>query len=350
MIMGSIIKYCIGVVAMVAVVACSSPEVSECVETGTLRKCVLDVDSASRLEFDTDADGNPLRTVSWEQNDRINIIDDEGDGQVMALQGDGRFEGLIRDGKTRIGVMYTCSEGARYGGYFRDYYYFAMEQSVHQQQVDKHHSNYEKYTAWVGVVELDSHYYGATTLCDISTSIRCRVVIDDGNAGYMSGPLRFVRIYIAERESAAVLGNVCYTLEDAVAPSSSQGTLTGSRTTNIYDNGTIGYDNKKGFGYNYVEVDCSALGEMVPTAKENRQMTYVWAVVTPFTLKESQVLVMEYFVDLDKSAAVVPYDGRGVAVYDPKGEFEFKAGCIYNISSTIHFRDTDATDGEIFND
>ena len=79
----SINKYMLAAM-VVAMAACSSPDITENTVGTPLRKCTLEVEPVSRLVFNTDADGNPLTNLVWSPDDMITIVDDETGTQTMS--------------------------------------------------------------------------------------------------------------------------------------------------------------------------------------------------------------------------------------------------------------------------
>ncbi|MBR2352371.1 MAG: hypothetical protein IKA70_05485 [Alistipes sp.] len=330
----SINKYMLAAM-VVAMAACSSPDITENTVGTPLRKCTLEVEPVSRLVFNTDADGNPLTNLVWSPDDMITIVDDETGTQTMSMQIPGRFEGMIRAGKEHVAVACTNNGSNFISRFSSGVYDVSVEAYDNQVQTDRHHSNYMKYTMLVGLAKFDADYNAKVTLQEMTTSIRCRIrPTDRYSVGSMTGPVRLMKTYVAKRESNII--NAAYTYnayntDKAICPkhvSGNDGIFVGRYDTCMDTEGNITYD------YVYVPshlqqvvtVDCAALNTRIDDA--NKAMDFVWVVLPPFKLQADEVLIMEIYTDRGLEMAG---SGRAVMVYDPGEEFLFEAGKIYNI-------------------
>lgn len=289
------------------------------------------VGDSTRAVFDTDSNGAPLKSMSWEADDKIGLSiytsDQWGNKTVLdsnkpfALDSEGHFAGTISQDPASRTADWTMLAYYPYTETNRDYYTWASTWSVTlpitQTQCDAHHSNYKNISLFVSeptVYAADDTSRAKLTFVDQFATLRFLVSADESLDSevkeYLAAtPITQAKVYVAYNDSSKLPYQ--YSVEDAQTALSGEGTYNYvDKTFSIAQWGSVA---------KYVDVVIEDI-EIKATA-DNK--TYIWAVVAPFTLSDQQLLVAEFTAG----------EQTFTYTYDRDGEFKFVGNKLYNFKN-----------------
>ena len=289
------------------------------------------VGDSTRAVFDTDSNGAPLKSMSWEADDKIGLSiytsDQWGNKTVLdsnkpfALDSEGHFAGTISQDPASRTADWTMLAYYPYTETNRDYSAWASTWSVtlpiKQTQCDAHHSNYKNISFFVSeptVYAADDTSRAKLTFVDQFATLRFLVSADESLDSevkeYLAAtPITQAKVYVAYNDSSKLPYQ--YSVEDAQTALSGEGTYNYvNKTFSIAQWGSVA---------KYVDVVIEDI-EIKATA-DNK--TYIWAVVAPFTLSDQQLLVAEFTAG----------EQTFTYTYDRDGEFKFVGNKLYNFKN-----------------